>query len=88
VPLDDGDAFLLCTDGWWGPLTDAKIIATLTDADTPQGWLDAMRELILAQAAPGQDNFSAIAVWVTDPAESTQSMADSEETVSAPLVLG
>jgi len=25
---------------------------------------------------------------VTDPAESTQSMADSEETVSAPLVLG
>ena len=88
VPLDDGDAFLLCTDGWWGGLTDAQIIATLTDADTPQGWLDAMRELILAQAAPGQDNFSAIAVWVTDPAESTQSMADTEATVAAPLGAG
>ena len=88
VPLDDGDAFLLCTDGWWGALTDAQIVATLTDADTPQGWLDAMCELILAQAAPRQDNFSAIAVWVTDPAESTQSMADTETTVQAPLDAG
>lgn len=88
VPLDDGDAFLLCTDGWWGRLTDAQIVATLTDAETPQAWLDAMRELILAQAAPGQDNFSAIAVWVTDPAESTQSMADTDATVPAPLDTG
>lgn len=83
--LDDGDAFLLCTDGWWGLLTDAQITGTLTSADTPQGWLDAMRELILVQAAPGQDNFSAIAVWVSDPAEATQSMADTEATVPAPL---
>lgn len=84
-PLDDGDAFLLCTDGWWGALSEAQMIATLTDADTPQGWLAAMRSLILAQAAPGQDNFSAIAVWVADPAESTHAMADNEETVPVPL---
>lgn len=88
-PLDDGDAFLLCTDGWWGELTDAQITATLTRASTPQAWLDAMRELILAQAAPGQDNFSAIALWVTDPAEVTRSMAeadaDADATISAPL---
>lgn len=75
-PLVDGDAFLLCTDGWWAALTEDQIISTLTDAATPQGWLAAMCELILAQAVPGQDNFSAIAVWVTDPAESTQSMVD------------
>mgnify|MGYP000134870209 FL=1 len=43
-----------------------------------------MRALILAQAAPGQDNFSAIAVWVTDPAESTHPMADMEATMPAP----
>ena len=86
--LDDGDAYLLCTDGWWGALTDAEITGTLTDADTPQGWLAAMRGLILAQAAPGQDNFSAIAVWVSDPAESTQSMVDTEATIRAPLDAG
>ena len=84
-PLDDGDAFLLCTDGWWGALTDLQITATLTDADTPQRWLEAMRALILARAAPAQDNFSAIALWVRDPAESTQSMADTEAAVPALL---
>ena len=87
-PLDDGDAFLLCTDGWWGALTDAQIAVTLSDADTPQGWLDAMSALILAQAAPGQDNFSAIAVWVTDPAESTHPMADRDSTMPAPSGCG
>ena len=84
-PLDDGDAFLLCTDGWWSALSDAQLVDTLTVAETPQAWLTAMRALILAQAAPGQDNFSAVALWVADPAESTQSMADTEATVPAPL---
>ena len=84
-PLEDGDAFLLCTDGWWGALSDAQIIETLTGADTPQEWLDAMRGLILAQAAPGQDNFSAVALWAVDPNESTQSMADDAATVAMPL---
>ena len=74
--LEDGDAFLLCSDGWWGALSDAELAATLADADTPQAWLDAMRRLILARATPRQDNFSAIAVWVSDPLESTRSMAD------------
>ena len=25
VALEDGDAFLLCTDGWWGALGDAEM---------------------------------------------------------------
>ena len=85
VVLEDGDAFLLCTDGWWGALDDADMTGTLSDADTPQAWLDAMRVLIQVRAAPGQDNFSAIAVWVTDPSESTRSMPDDEATVLAPI---
>ena len=72
--LEDGDAFLLCSDGWWGALRDAELVATLADADTPQAWLDAMKTLIDARATPHQDNFSAIAVWVSDPLESTRSM--------------
>jgi serine/threonine protein phosphatase PrpC len=86
-PLDDGDVFLLCTDGWWGALSERQIITTLTEAATPQDWLEAMRELISAQAALRQDNFSAIAVWVRDPAESTQSMADPDTGGVAPWTL-
>ena len=83
VDLDDGDVFLLCTDGWWGSLNDGEMTATLSDAATPQAWLDAMRELVRARGAAGQDNFSAIAVWVCDPSESTRTMSLAE--LSLPL---
>ena len=73
-PLVDGDVFLLCTDGWWSALTDAEIAATWVDADTPEAWLAAMRRLIEARALPDQDNYSAIAVCVSDPQEDTQAL--------------
>ena len=64
VPLQAGDAFLLCSDGWWGPLADEEVLATLSGADTPEEWLDAMQRGIEAKGQPRQDNFSAIAAWV------------------------
>jgi PPM family protein phosphatase len=64
VPLEPGDAFLLCSDGWWGALDEAVILRSLADADTPEEWLDGMQQRIEAQAEPRQDNFSAIAAWV------------------------
>ena len=67
VALEEGDAFLLCSDGWWGSLDERCIVGTLADAATPGDWLDSMRQCIEARAAPRQDNFSAIGVWVGDP---------------------
>lgn len=64
VPLQAGDAFLLCSDGWWGSLEEGEILASLSDADTPQEWLAAMGHCIEVRAQPRQDNFSAIAAWV------------------------
>jgi serine/threonine protein phosphatase PrpC len=71
--LQDGDAFLLCTDGWWGSLDDDGIVLSLREAGTPEQWLQAMRGLIDECHAPDQDNFSAIALWVADP-DATRSM--------------
>jgi PPM family protein phosphatase len=48
-------------------LSDAQIIETLNNADTPQHWLQLMRECIEARGVPNQDNFSAVALWVGDP---------------------
>jgi PPM family protein phosphatase len=76
VAIDDGDVFLLCSDGWWEPLMDADIARTLNDSDTAQEWLDAMQRQIEDRASPKQDNFSAIAVWVGDVAQATRAMAD------------
>lgn len=78
--LEDGDAYLLCTDGWWGALDEAAMLATLREADTPQDWLTAMRMQIDARSAPDQDNYSAIALWVADPTECTHPMADEDWT--------
>ncbi|HET9643664.1 MAG TPA: protein phosphatase 2C domain-containing protein [Burkholderiaceae bacterium] len=62
--LKDGDVFLLCSDGWWASAGDALITSSLANADTPEQWLAAMREGIMRQCRPDQDNFSAIALWV------------------------
>jgi serine/threonine protein phosphatase PrpC len=76
VEIEDGDAFLLCCDGWWDALTDAQILSTLEQADSPPEWLDAMQREIEARALPRQDNFSAIAAWISDPSQTTQFMLD------------
>ncbi len=78
--LEDGDALLLCSDGWWSALDEAAMVATLREADTPQDWLAAMRTQIDARSGPDQDNYSAIALWVSDPNECTHPMADGDWT--------
>jgi len=72
--LQQGDAFLLCSDGWWDAIDDEAIGAALADASGPDDWLALMQQTIEALAAPRQDNFSAIAVWVRDPIDSTRPM--------------
>jgi PPM family protein phosphatase len=76
IEVEDGDVFLLCCDGWWDALTEVQILETLEQADTPSQWLDAMQLEIEAQALPGQDNFSAIAVWISDPSQTTLFMLE------------
>ena len=68
VPLQAGDAFLLCSDGWWGSVDDGEVLASLSDADTPEEWLAGMQRCIGARAKARQDNFSAIAAWVVPAA--------------------
>ena len=76
VELQEGDAFLLCSDGWWDGLNADDLAASLTQSLDPAQWLDLMRQKVLAFARPRQDNFSALAVWVGDPGDVTRPDAD------------
>ena len=70
--LRDGDAFLLCSDGWYDPLSPSDIEDTLSHAATADDWLAAMQRIVQLRQSPNQDNFSAVAVWVGNPTEITR----------------
>ena len=76
VELLDGDAFLLCSDGWWDAFEPAALATSLDRALDPTQWLAEMRATVEARAVPQQDNFSAVAVWAGEPAESARPGAD------------
>jgi len=69
VELQEGDAFLLCTDGWWDGFEPEDFASTAVRALDPEQWLAEMRQTIVAQARPRQDNFSAVALWYGEPGE-------------------
>ncbi|RQP25388.1 PP2C family protein-serine/threonine phosphatase [Piscinibacter terrae] len=74
VAVHEGDAFLLCSDGWWGALGEGAIVDALAGAESLEEWLSGMKGRIEARAWPKQDNFSAVGVWVGEAGEWTRPM--------------
>lgn len=69
--LAQGDALLLCSDGFWEELQTAQLEAEFMRAATPEQWIEALSPTVsdaLAHAA-SRDNYSAIAVWVESAAD-------------------
>jgi len=65
VALTRGDAFLLCTDGFWEYVTEPEMELTLAKSADPDTWLRTLAVRLLARAEPGNDNYTAAAVFVT-----------------------
>lgn len=67
LSIDEGDVFLLCTDGLWEYVDDAVLEQTLMAAASPQAWLDTLESTVLTNAThkPSHDNFSALTVWTS-----------------------
>lgn len=66
VEIRAGDAFLLCTDGFWEFVTEAEMEATLSKADTPENWLAQMERFLLRKAPADHDNYTATAILVAE----------------------
>ena len=58
------DVLLLCTDGLWGYVDDASMIDSLAHATSSADWLNRMATQVRDTAPPGNDNFTALAIWV------------------------
>jgi serine/threonine protein phosphatase PrpC len=85
VAVEDGDAFLLCSDGWWDHFEPHDIETAFAESTSPDEWLDLMAGVIVQVGLPRQDNYSAIAVWVGDPAETTRFASIAGETAPGAL---
>lgn len=65
-----GDAFLLCTDGFWEWIAENQMEAALQGASSVELWLDALEKIAgdSALSSPARrDNYTAIAIWIADP---------------------
>ena len=62
--LQAGEAFLLCSDGWWETVSDREMERSLEASAGPQEWLEQMAAAITAAAHDPQDNYTAAATFV------------------------
>ncbi len=62
-PLQPGDCFLLCSDGFWEYVWEEEMMADLVKSQTPGDWLGYMCGRIGRRLNEHSDNFSAAAVF-------------------------
>lgn len=61
--LMEGDAFLLCSDGFWEYIEETEMISLLRKHRDPVSWLEAMRRIVEQRGKDEkQDNYSAICI--------------------------
>lgn len=67
-----GDAYLLCSDGFWEYVDEQQMEAQLQFSGSPEDWLARMEAVLLELKREGHDNYSAIAIWFGDMDFSTR----------------
>jgi len=62
--IASGDAFLLCSDGFWEYVFDEEMLIDLLKSETTREWIDYMLLRHIKRTRPSYDNYSLIAVLV------------------------
>lgn len=61
LTIQPGDHFLLCSDGFWEPVTEQMMLQTLADAEDVESWLTVMKNNAQLYS---RDNHTAIAIEI------------------------
>ncbi len=64
VAIVEGDAFLMCTDGFWEFVTETDMEATVAKSHTPENWIAEMESILLRKAPASHDNYTATVIFV------------------------
>ncbi len=62
--IKKGDAFLLCSDGFWEYIYDEEILIDFLKSETPKQWADYMLLRHIKRTKPNHDNYSVMAVYI------------------------
>lgn len=62
--VEEGDAFLLCSDGFWEYIEEKQMQKILRKSETPQQWMSGMLKEISHNVKEHNDNLSAVCVMV------------------------
>lgn len=62
--LCDGDAFLICSDGFWELADERTVEKTLKSSRSPGEWLEKMLAALHKKEKEGNDNYSAFAIMI------------------------
>lgn len=62
LPKDSFDCILMCTDGFWGSVTEKDMCNCLSQSRSPQQWLELMQEIRDKNILNDDDNNTAIAI--------------------------
>jgi len=64
VAVSPGDVWLLCTDGFWEPVTEELMERTLAQVPGPREWVQGMLREAEAWGKGWKDNYSAVAAFL------------------------
>jgi len=63
-PVESGDGFLLCSDGFWEYILDEEILIDFLKADNAKTWAELLLLRVMGRIDTGNDNLSVITVML------------------------
>ncbi|MGN0643293.1 MAG: PP2C family protein-serine/threonine phosphatase [Huintestinicola sp.] len=86
IKIEDGDAFLICSDGFWEYVYESEAEADLLKSDTAEKWLGHMLKRHLLRSENKGDNYTAICgIFRFD--EKAAAPSKTKKTVNVPPVV-
>lgn len=64
IPMEAGDAFLLCSDGFWEYVFETEMEIDLIKSQTPKQWIEFMVKRLLLRVTGNNDNFSVVGCFI------------------------
>lgn len=82
IDPQDGDAFLICSDGFWEHIYDLEIQADLLKSSSSREWLEHMLKRLLLRSENNGDNFTAVCGIIHAPDRLPKTTALSDDFTS------